>query len=101
MKFGLTEDQYHFIIDTVVRPLAEKGWAVWCFGSRAKGTQQKFSDLDLLVDGPGEIYLGSIEEQLIESNFPYKVDLVTYKNLAESYQEDVNRSKVLFLDDSK
>ena len=49
MKFGLTQQQYDFILKNIVEPLSHSGIDVYVFGSRVKGNHQKFSDLDLLL----------------------------------------------------
>ncbi|NBX19021.1 MAG: nucleotidyltransferase domain-containing protein [Proteobacteria bacterium] len=87
MKFGLSESEFDYITKTVVEPLVAHGAVVWCFGSRARGTHQKFSDLDLMIEGPPDIQplLGEIAETLIESRFPYKVDLVELRNFSKFY----------------
>ena len=98
MNFGLSDEQYQFILQQVVKPLEAECAKVWCFGSRARGDHKKFSDLDLLIESEHDIsaVLGDIEEQLIESNFPFKVDLVQSEYLAETYRYSVEQDKVLF-----
>ena len=82
------------------RPSKQKGARVFCFGSRARGDHKEFSDLDLLIDADAEKDLtslaGKIEEELIEGNFPYKVDLVFKKNLAQSDSDKIEREFVRF-----
>lgn len=104
MKFGLTGNEFDFIVREIVQPLNEFGLKVYCFGSRARGDHQKFSDLDLLVEIKEDFAfekvsskIGQITETLVESNFPYKVDLVLSNRLASSYLENIDREKVVFL----
>jgi predicted nucleotidyltransferase len=99
MRFGLTEKEYSFIKIEVVDPLAKLHAKTWCFGSRARGDNQKFSDLDLLIESNSEEikkYIAEIAEKLVDSNFPYKVDLVLSSYLADSYLENINKEKILF-----
>lgn len=101
MNFGLSPEERTFILNTVVKPLKGKNAIVWCFGSRARGDHRQFSDLDLLIDAPNLnqetlLSISQIEETLINSNFPYKVDLVLLKNLAENYSKKILSEKVLF-----
>jgi len=98
MKFGLSDEEYHFIHKNVVEPLQEKGATIWCFGSRARGDHQKFSDLDLMVESSEDLSreIGAIQEQLSKSNFPYKVDLVQFREFAESYKEGYFKDRVPF-----
>lgn len=94
MKFGLTQQQYEFISEYVVGPFSSLGIDVYVFSSRAKGTYSKFSDLDLLLSHSSKSnekrsLKSQIEERLIDSNFPYKVDIIFEEDLADSYRDDV------------
>ena len=96
MTFGLTSKQYQYIHATVVVPLKNQGAKVWIFGSRARGDQNKFSDLDLMVESEKDIssYLGQIQEILENGNFPYKVDIIQSKDFAESYRDSFERDRL-------
>lgn len=98
MKFGLSEEQYQFVIEQVVKPLENQGAQIWCYGSRARGSHKKFSDLDLMVESDKDLsqIISNIQEILSKSNFPYKVDLVDYKNFANSYKEQYQKDKIRF-----
>lgn len=98
MKFGLTQDQYKFIQTQVVHPLEKLGAKVWCYGSRARGDYRHFSDLDLMVETSHDISnsISQLQEFLVESNFPYKVDLVKLNDFADSYRNSFEQDKVLF-----
>lgn len=98
MTFGLDREQYQFISESVVGPLEAKGARIWCFGSRARGDHQPFSDLDLMVVGSRDfsIEIGQIRELLSKSNFPFKVDLVQLSEFVESYRAQFEREKKLF-----
>lgn len=91
---GLTQAELQFIQNTLISPLKSKGARVFIFGSRAKGTFKKFSDIDLLYclsDGviiPGH-YIYQLLSDLEESNFPYKVDLINEVELATSYKDNI------------
>ena len=95
MKLGLSSSEYEFLMKEVVAPLAVQGAKVYCFGSRARGDHQRFSDVDLMVDPQGaDIRLGNIQERLVQSNFPYKVDLVLLPDFATAYLESYEQDKV-------
>lgn len=101
MSIRLTDDERSFLEDTVAKPLARAGYRVWCFGSRARGEGARYADVDLLVEGPDKprALIGEINERLIQSNFPYKVDLVLEQDLAESYRDSVMAERVPLLRD--
>ena len=98
MKFGLTPAEYQFITN-LLNPLQNKGVVIWCFGSRARGNHQPFSDLDLMIESVSDFSkeIGEINELLIESNFPYKVDIVQEKDFADSYRAEYLKDRVHFI----
>ena len=80
-------------------PLKTAGASVWIFGSRSRGDHKKFSDVDILYEFkkeslPPSGLIFSVKCDLDESRFPYLVDLVAVKDLAESYKEQVLRDRV-------
>ena len=91
MKFGLTDQQFQIINETVVSPLKSFGATVWIFGSRARGDHKPFSDIDIMYETKENIHLplgfiSSLKESIEESRLPYKVDLVDLKDMADSYK---------------
>lgn len=98
MKFGLSFAEYELLGKIVVEPLCAKGAVVWCFGSRARGDHQKFSDIDLMVEcSEGlALLLSELKEKIEDSSFPYKVDLVEKSSFASSYLEGFERDKVIY-----
>lgn len=62
-------------------------YSFYAFGSRVKGEQQKFSDLDLCYKEfiPLNI-LNQIKSDLNESNLPFNVDLIDYLAASEDFQ---------------
>jgi predicted nucleotidyltransferase len=97
MTLRLTDEELAFLQEVVVAPLAASGYRVWCFGSRARGEGARYADVDLLVTGTGKPrgLIGELSERLVESRFPYKVDLVLESDLAESYREGIMAERVL------
>ena len=68
--------------------LSKYPYSFFAFGSRAKYTSDKFSDLDLCFfdQMPNNIKL-NIEEEFEESDLPYKVDIIDYNNCPTYFQE--------------
>lgn len=92
MKFGIEDRHFDILRRAVIDPLKAKGARVYIFGSRITGKHHSHSDVDLLfsVDEPLSAgFLATVKEQIEESNFPYTVDLVDEKELAESYRGSV------------
>ena len=100
MTFGLTQAQYQILEELLIKPLQRNKAEVYVFGSRARGTQHPFSDIDILYkEGNGnevaESEIGQIKEALEESKLPIKVDLVNDKYLAASYRPSVENDRIL------
>ncbi len=96
--FGLTKAQYELLSAVAIEPLKKANCKVWVFGSRATNKHQKFSDVDLLYESSGELEMNvifKIKSELEDSNFALKVDIVNLKDLAESYKEDIMKSRIL------
>jgi len=74
---------------------------VLVFGSRIKGTQQKFSDLDLCLKGKDPIELADIamlKEALSESDLPFTVDVIDYNSIADGFKKIIDNEAVNFCD---
>lgn len=94
-RFGLTAQHEQVLTDILIAPLLKQGASIFVFGSRARGDYRKFSDLDILVEGVvPESLLSRIRESLEESSLPFRVDIVSLHDLADSYRAGVLRDRV-------
>ena len=62
---------------------------VWLFGSRVTDKIKKFSDIDLVIitDKPIDSkIMYQLTDAFIESDLPYKVDLLDWSTLDEEFQ---------------
>jgi predicted nucleotidyltransferase len=68
--------------------LSKYPYGFYAFGSRAKGNEKKFSDLDLCFfeDIPFRD-LSTIATDFEESDLPFKVDVVNWNKCQESFQD--------------
>jgi predicted nucleotidyltransferase len=96
-KFGLTDNDYA-LIKQALAPLYQQQAIVWCFGSRARGDHSTYSDLDLLIECNTDLIstLGKINEALVDSSLPIKVDLVQKQDFAHAYRDAFEQDKVEF-----
>lgn len=98
MSFGLQPQEQDYITQKIVEPLRKLNLEVYCFGSRARGTHRKFSDLDLMIEGKktseAESLKSALEEILSKENFPFKVDLVFFDDYALAYQQNYLSDRV-------
>lgn len=70
---------------------------VWAFGSRVTGRAWAFSDLDLAIGGDaplGAWRLGALREAFVESDLPWKVDLVDWPAVSEGFRRRVGDHRV-------
>ncbi len=96
MKYGLTNTELAYLDKAVITPLKMLGATVYIFGSRARGDHRRFSDVDILVDSLADLSstISSIIEEMEESNFPYKIDLVDDRSVADSYRSSIYRDRI-------
>ncbi len=72
-------------------------YEVYVFGSRLKGTHRPFSDLDICLKGTEKLSastIGMLREELSQSDIPYKIDLVDYYHLADSFKQLIDNEAV-------
>ena len=64
---------------------------VTLYGSRARGTERTYSNIDLAVTkwGPGS--LAGLQSDLVELNIPYLIDLVVYSEVDPGMQKNIKR----------
>ena len=102
-KFGLTDNQLKFLEQIFLKHLGKNHFKVWLFGSRATGKNQKYSDVDLLIEcsNLNTILLSRIRSDIEESHFPFKTDLVNCRNLAPEFAQGIEEEKKLLFDSQK
>jgi predicted nucleotidyltransferase len=72
--------------------------AVFAFGSRIKGTARQYSDLDLCIKGKEPLGLkrfSELQDAFSESNIPYKVDIIDWHTISESFRQIIEENKVI------
>ena len=81
MKYGMLDEELQLMHDIFVQtPALEK---VILYGSRAKGTNKPFSDVDITLVGDclTDEDLTDVMYRLSESSLPYFCDVSLFKNL--------------------
>ena len=71
---------------------------VFAFGSRVSGQPKKFSDLDLLIKDSlevGQEKLAALAEEFSESDLPYRVDLVLFSEISDSFKKIIEEKYIL------
>ncbi|MDE0103113.1 MAG: restriction endonuclease subunit S [Bryobacterales bacterium] len=70
---------------------------VLAFGSRAKWTAKDYSDLDLAIMGEEPLSLhasSALDEALVDSDLPFRVDIVDWARIDEGFRAIIRRSAV-------
>jgi uncharacterized protein len=76
--------------------LSKYPYKFYAYGSRVKGTARKYSDLDLCCqeDIPDAIAF-QIEEEFKESDLPFMVELVAWKDMKKSFRELIGQDLIV------
>lgn len=86
------EKRHYEIIKNILKNYPYQFYA---FGSRVKGTNTKFSDLDLCYkDNITLNMLSHIKEDFEESNLPFEIDLIDWSNCTESFKQMIEKEIV-------
>jgi type I restriction enzyme S subunit len=84
------------IVSDILQRLVPKR-EVWAFGSRAKWSAKEYSDLDIAIIGDeplGLARMAELTEAFQESALSFKVDVVDWATISESFRGIVERDKV-------
>ncbi len=76
-------------IKTIIRTyLPDQSYRLFLFGSRVAGYAKPYSDFDIGIAGPRvpQITIGTIKDALEESNLPYKVDVVDFTDVSDTFR---------------
>lgn len=97
MSFPVDEKNKTKIIAlvSVIVPQAK----IYLYGSRARGTNSEWSDIDIALDAGEPIYrlnMAEVRDILEASNIPYKVDVIDLNSVSESLRHAIERDKVLW-----
>jgi len=75
------------------------GYEVRAFGSRCHGTARRYSDLDLCVCGNEKLHwqiLANLKDALMESDLPFRVDLLDYHTAPEHFRKTIDGGTVIY-----
>ncbi|PPQ35601.1 nucleotidyltransferase family protein [Rhodopila globiformis] len=92
----ITEQDWVIVRDILHRHVPD--YTVWAFGSRAKRTARRFSDLDLAIitDTPLPFDVGgALREDFSESDLPFRVDILDWATTGDAFRRRVEQDKVV------
>ena len=96
MPLEIRPDHMRTVLEVLNRLIPDR--AVWAFGSRATWTARDTSDLDLAVIGNSPLdfrTLAALRDAFSESNIPYKVDVVDWATISETFREIIRKDKIV------
>ncbi|MHB1286510.1 MAG: nucleotidyltransferase family protein [Leptospirales bacterium] len=96
MPLDIRPAHLKIVLETLNRFIPDR--EVWVFGSRVKGTAKDTSDLDLAVIGKTPLdfkTLAALRDDFSESNIPYKVDVVDWSTISETFREIIRKDRVV------
>lgn len=85
------------IVREILQRLVPPGVRVFAFGSRARGTDRRWSDLDLALESDRPIPLGLLDdlaEAFDESLLGWKVDLLDRSAVSEAFGRIIEQEKI-------
>ena len=83
----------YYILQTI---LTKYPYHFYAYGSRVKAKAKKFSDLDICYQANIPSYeVVQIEEELENSDLPFIVELVNWKNMRPAFQKAIQKDLVL------
>lgn len=92
-----TTPEHMNIVRWILQKHLPSNVSVWVFGSRAKWTTHKGSDLDLAVEGDQPIDHDTMINLSIEfddSDLPYTVDIVDLKTINSKFKQIIDEQKI-------
>ncbi len=72
---------------------------IYLFGSRARGTASKWSDIDLALDADQSLNyrdLYEINDIMKALRTPYKIDVVDFNTVSDQMREEITRDKLVW-----
>jgi type I restriction enzyme S subunit len=97
-KIDITVKQKKLIILLINRYLPKT--TVWAFGSRVKFTSRPESDLDLVafIKPEQKSDLSDLKETFEESDLPFRVDILDWNRIPESFKKNIAKGYVVLVD---
>lgn len=75
--------------------LSQYQYYFFAFGSRVKGTEKRFSDLDLCYkENIPSVTISKLEEDFEESNLPFKVDIVNWNYCSNDFRSLIEKDMI-------
>jgi len=92
-------DSERKLIESIIRSEIT-GCAALAFGSRVNGTHTASSDLDIAIIASDNhpVPIWDIKEQFMESDIPFKVDVLDYNQISDTFRRIIDQGCELIFD---
>lgn len=91
------EPRHAEIIRDILRQNMPSGVRAWVFGSRANGTAEKYSDVDIALEGDAALddkAMTRLEVAFEESALPYTIDIADLKRIRGDFKDMIDACKI-------
>ena len=86
----MLDAQIHSIVKQILfKYLDPKKYSIFIFGSRAMGKNEKYSDIDIGIEGRESLplrILAQIQDAFEESDLPFRVDVVDFSTVSDKFR---------------
>ena len=92
----IKEHEWQIVADILKTHIPQ--YEVWAFGSRVTMTARPYSDLDLAFITAAPLSLethAALNDAFIESDLPWKVDIVDWANVSDAFKTIIQKNKVV------
>ncbi len=97
IKKSVVERYQPLIIQIFEKYLKGEEVEVYIYGSRARGTEDEVSDIDIAVKSRdlSAFQFSQLKELFSESNIPYKIDLIDWSKASRELKDNIRKEGVL------
>lgn len=96
--FGLEEKHLKYIKKVLEENFSNEDVKFFIFGSRAKGTNSKYSDIDIAIKINNKTIstdvLGKLLIQFKDSTLPYEVDIIDLNKIDDNFKNLIQNSLI-------
>jgi len=100
-ELSIEKEYLSIIKEAVVTSLKDDKVKIVLFGSRARGDNQRCSDVDIGIIPVGKFNKDRItllKEKVEDLNIPYKVEIVNLSEVSEEFKTEAMRNAVVWKD---
>lgn len=94
-------DILHEISSILTKHINPEKIDVFLFGSWAKGTEKRTSDIDLAIRSHTDLsraLIAKLREEFEESTIPYRIDIVDLRSASDEFVQNVMKEGIIWTD---